>query len=67
MTEKKFRVLVEDRLCKGCGICVKFCPGQVLELMPNGKLKIIREEDCIGCKTCEIRCPDFAISVEVVQ
>jgi 2-oxoglutarate ferredoxin oxidoreductase subunit delta len=26
-------------------------------------VQIIRPEDCIGCKDCELSCPDFAIYV----
>ena len=50
--------------CKGCGICVEFCPKQVLELSELEKVVVAREQDCIKCKQCEMRCPDFAIFVE---
>lgn len=49
--------------CKGCEICVAFCPKNVLE-MRGGKVKVARPEDCITCMLCELRCPDFAITVE---
>lgn len=49
--------------CKGCEICVAFCPKNVLE-MEGGKVKVARAEDCIKCMLCELRCPDFAITVE---
>ena len=49
--------------CKGCGICVAFCPKQVLEI-ELGKIKIARPEDCIRCGQCELRCPDYAIYLE---
>lgn len=50
--------------CKGCGICVAFCPKKVLELNEIEKVQAVREKDCIKCKQCEMRCPDFAIFVE---
>ena len=56
------KVLIER--CKGCGICVEFCPKKVLELSELEKVVVAREQDCIKCKQCEMRCPDFAIFVE---
>ena len=49
--------------CKGCGICVHFCPRQVLELNKEEKVRSVRPEDCIACRMCELRCPDMAIKV----
>ena len=49
--------------CKGCGICVEFCPKNVLELDDKEKVYPARPEDCIACKMCELRCPDLAIEV----
>ncbi|MDJ0915998.1 MAG: 4Fe-4S binding protein [Desulfobacterales bacterium] len=49
--------------CKGCGICVEFCPTSVLELNQADKVVPVRPEDCIACKLCELRCPDLSIEV----
>ena len=53
--------------CKGCGICVAFCPKQVLELDREDKAVAVRIEDCIACRLCELRCPDLAIEVAVEE
>lgn len=49
--------------CKGCGICVHFCPGQVLELDSLEKVVAMRPQACICCRLCELRCPDLAIEI----
>lgn len=64
MDAKRHRVIVEDRLCKGCGICTHFCPVKILELNTVNKIQVVDEDKCLGCKACEYRCPDFAIVVE---
>ena len=54
---------IERTWCKGCGICVHFCPTQVLELDEEEKVYAARPQDCICCRQCEIRCPDLAVEV----
>lgn len=54
---------INSAWCKGCGICVTFCPKHVLELGGDGKVFAARIEQCIYCKDCELRCPDLAIAV----
>jgi 2-oxoglutarate ferredoxin oxidoreductase subunit delta len=50
--------------CKACGICVAFCPTGVLATDEGGYPYVKDIEKCINCGWCEIRCPDFAITVE---
>jgi 2-oxoglutarate ferredoxin oxidoreductase subunit delta len=49
--------------CKGCRICVEFCPTQTLDLDDRFKVTVAHPEKCIGCRMCELRCPDLAIYV----
>ncbi len=68
MAKKKLKELVINReWCKGCGVCIAFCPKQVLELDKEEKSTAVRPEDCICCGLCEIRCPDLAIEVVLVK
>lgn len=57
-TEKS--LTIDKNWCKGCGICVAFCPKNVLEIK-EGKSNIKDMDSCIYCGQCEQRCPDFAI------
>ena len=61
--KKTFVHVVRERYCKGCNICVAFCPRHVLSLKEGGKVWAEHPELCIGCRMCELRCPDFAIEV----
>ncbi len=68
MAKKKLRELTINRdWCKGCGICVAFCPGKVLELDNREKAIAVRPEVCICCRLCELRCPDLAIEVAIEE
>lgn len=53
--------------CKGCGICIAFCPAGVFAMGPQGKAMVVREELCVDCGFCELHCPDFAVSVTARQ
>jgi len=56
-------IKINQAWCKGCEICVAFCPKKVLALK-DGKAVVANEQNCIKCRLCEYRCPDFAIFVE---
>jgi 2-oxoglutarate ferredoxin oxidoreductase subunit delta len=62
--KKTEAIVIRKDLCKGCGICVAFCPTHVLELGDDEKAEVKRLEDCTGCGLCEMRCPDLAIEVK---
>ncbi|MBN2548896.1 MAG: 4Fe-4S binding protein [Anaerolineales bacterium] len=63
-------VQVIDERCKGCGICVEFCPKHLLVISEHTNSKgyhppkIIEDQDCVNCGLCALLCPDFAIYVE---
>lgn len=65
-----FRIRVDNKLCKGCGICIEFCPMKVYDLSEELSERGVRYplpkrcEKCTGCQLCEIMCPDMAIEVE---
>ncbi len=57
-------VTIKLEWCKGCGICLEYCPKNVYDWDGMGKVKVSRPEDCIKCGLCEIRCPEIAIVVK---
>ena len=60
----KKRLVINRDWCKGCGICVAFCPKEVLVLDDRDKACWAYPEKCINCELCELRCPDMAITLE---
>ena len=57
------RVTVFPNWCKGCGLCVEFCPVDVLEQGEDGRVTVAHPDRCTACRWCELHCPDFAIFV----
>jgi len=55
-------LLINKDWCKGCGVCIAFCPKEALFLDENSKAKKDPEK-CSACGICETFCPDFAISL----
>ena len=60
----KSEITIKMARCKGCGICVAFCPKAALKLDELGKVHVADGEACIACGQCELRCPDYAIFVD---
>ncbi len=64
------RIHIDTQVCKGCGLCIFYCPKEVLRLSDNRNQKgyttaeVYDVADCTACKQCEISCPDVAIYVE---
>ena len=61
------RVRVFRNWCKGCGLCIAFCPQEVFTADDQHQPVATHQERCLACHWCTIHCPDFAIVVEVVH
>ncbi len=66
------KVFLIPNRCKGCNICIQFCPMQVLQesTQQNSKgyhypeLVTGKETACVHCQFCMLVCPEFAIYTE---
>lgn len=65
------KIIVDEKVCKGCSMCVFACPKKIIALSKtklNTKgyhpAELIDEAACVGCAACATMCPDTAITVE---
>jgi 2-oxoglutarate ferredoxin oxidoreductase subunit delta len=63
------RIVVNEVMCKGCGLCVEVCPQKVIGLAPD-RINLkgyhpaeLIKDGCTGCAICAIMCPDVVIRV----
>jgi 2-oxoglutarate ferredoxin oxidoreductase subunit delta len=57
------RVHIFGLWCKGCRICVEFCPTGVLAFNDEDRPVVAHPEKCTACHWCDTHCPDLAIVV----
>jgi 2-oxoglutarate ferredoxin oxidoreductase subunit delta len=67
--KNKVEVYVDTERCKGCGLCITFCPqgalsyDQHVNTQGYNPAQFSTEKGCNGCKRCQIMCPDLAITI----
>ena len=65
------KITINEELCKGCGLCARACPKNLIELSKT-KLNakgyhpaVINDvEKCIACASCARTCHDVVIHIE---
>ncbi len=63
------RVDINQDRCKGCELCNRTCPQQILAMSKEINIKgyffaqVADPARCIGCMLCAVSCPDLAITV----
>ena len=68
-TGPSFKIMINDKFCKGCGYCVKYCAKGVLGLDENINVKgyrvaiLLSQDKCVGCLNCSSVCPEAAITI----
>ena len=62
---KNFRgKIVYDRdECIGCKLCIKVCPAEAIEFIPDKKKIKIHIDHCIFCSQCNDICPVNCLSM----
>ena len=58
------KISVHEGWCKACGICIEFCPKNVLVSNHNGKPVPKKIDACIKCNLCE-QCVEISKNGEV--
>lgn len=62
-------VVINADRCKGCELCIHFCPKNQLKLSEEFNSKgqhpceVLDQGECTGCAMCAVMCPDIAIQV----
>lgn len=63
-------VNIDEKYCKGCFLCLNYCPKKFISKSNKINSKgytipyIVDPENCSKCKTCELICPELAVTVE---
>jgi 2-oxoglutarate ferredoxin oxidoreductase subunit delta len=63
------RIVILEDLCKGCGICLDFCPAKILKTSSRMTKKgtfapeVTDPSKCTACRICQYYCPDLAIFI----
>lgn len=69
-TVGRYKVEINKQRCKGCRLCVFFCPVKHLELSEDLNNRGVRfavakeGAECIGCGFCFVICPDVCVKIE---
>ena len=66
LVPSRYRAVVDENACTGCGICVDDCPMDAM-ILNESNLAEVNVEACIGCGVCTHACPTDAIGLKVVR
>ena len=63
------KINIKENLCKGCMLCVEFCPTKAIGVSKKLNAgsyypaEFIKKAECKGCAICALVCPEIAIEV----
>ena len=66
--EYKEKVYTDTDRCKGCGLCINFCPKQAITQSAHANAKgynyvEVDDEKCVRCGACYRVCPDYVFEI----
>ena len=71
LDHSNYRVRIRADSCKACGLCIKRCPMDALQLKVTAeaqnkfsKAPVLDPEACIGCGVCVHKCPTGSLTLE---
>lgn len=65
--ERKYQwITINEEKCVGCGLCVDYCPRDVLRQDDRGYPYMKYRDDCWYCDVCSFVCPRKALVIEEV-
>lgn len=61
-------ITVDQKICKGCELCIQACPQESIALSElinaiGYRYAILVQDNCTGCVNCALVCPEAAITV----
>jgi len=68
-TTTRVRLIIDEEMCKGCGLCVSVCPRRAMGLAnhinsrgfhPAAPLYL---DKCTACAQCALMCPEVCITI----
>jgi len=61
--EGQYQVMFKRDSCIDCGACVSVCPASIHTISKELKHEVMHSIDCTGCRKCESKCTESALSI----
>jgi NAD-dependent dihydropyrimidine dehydrogenase PreA subunit len=58
------KVAIDTNGCRACSLCIDICPTDVFVMNEQTEIaEVSKEDDCIGCTSCQYLCPSRCLTV----